>query len=81
MKTAISVPDDVFRAAERLARRLGLSRSELFARAVALYVANYQQQDVTERLNAVHGEPGTSDGPDVALAALQERSLPRDAGW
>jgi len=69
MKTAISIPDNVFRAAERLARRLGLSRSELYARAVAEFVAQHRGQDITERLNAVYDEREISHGPPQCCAA------------
>jgi metal-responsive CopG/Arc/MetJ family transcriptional regulator len=40
MKTAISIPDQVFKSAEVLASRLGISRSELYAKAIEAYVSN-----------------------------------------
>jgi metal-responsive CopG/Arc/MetJ family transcriptional regulator len=46
MKTAISVPDSVFEAAEQLAHRLGLSRSELYAKAVEEFISAHKNQDV-----------------------------------
>lgn len=55
MKTAISLPDDLFSAADSLARRLGMSRSRLFASALAEYIAKHRTARVTERLNAVYG--------------------------
>jgi len=81
MKRAISIPHKLFRAAERLARRFGLSRSELYARAVAEFVAQRRGLDITERLNTVYDERESSHGPDVSLAALHMRSLPRDGAW
>ncbi|CAN5900557.1 ribbon-helix-helix domain-containing protein [soil metagenome] len=54
MKTAISLPDDLFSEAEALARRLGKSRSGLVAEALAEYVAKHRHAEVTERLNAVY---------------------------
>ena len=54
MKTAISIPDDLFDAADRLARRLDISRSELYQRAVSAFVAAHDQEAVTETLNQVH---------------------------
>ena len=54
MKTAISIPDDVFRSADALADRLGISRSQLYATALAEYLAKFQASKVTERLNAVY---------------------------
>lgn len=62
MKTAISIPDAVFEAAEAVAKRLGMSRSELYSKAVAHYVADHRADGVTERLNAVYGdEPAAVD--------------------
>lgn len=56
MKTAISLPDDVFEAADELAQTLGVSRSQLYTRALANYLAQHRQSDVTERLNAVYSQ-------------------------
>jgi metal-responsive CopG/Arc/MetJ family transcriptional regulator len=55
MKTAISLPDSLFRSADGLARRLGMSRSRLFATAVAEFIAKHRADKVTERLNDVYG--------------------------
>ena len=51
MKTAISIPDEVFKAAEIMAKRQGLSRSELYARAVAEYTKQADRELLTERIN------------------------------
>lgn len=73
MKTAISLPDHLFAAADALAKRLGMSRSSLVAEALAEYVAKHRHAKVTERLNAVYG---VEDGRlDPALAELQRRTL------
>lgn len=56
MKTAISVPDDVFESADALADELGVSRSALYSAAMAEYVAKHRGADVTARLNEVYGE-------------------------
>ena len=53
MKTAISIPDDLFEDAERLAQRLGHSRSKLYSRALREFVARYEPDHVTEALDAV----------------------------
>jgi len=58
MKTAVSIPDDVFQKAERLARRMKKSRSELFSNALAEYVARHAPDHVTERMNQVCAEIG-----------------------
>ena len=53
MKTAISVPDEVFEQAERLARRQGRSRSEFYSAAVREYVARHAPDDVTDAIDRV----------------------------
>ncbi len=74
MKTAISIPDDLFATAEQLAARLGVSRSELYVTALREYVAAHHYDCVTERLNAIYDqEPSRLDPP---LMELQVRSLP-----
>jgi metal-responsive CopG/Arc/MetJ family transcriptional regulator len=75
MKTAISLPDDLFESADELAERLGVSRSQLYATAVAEYVAKHRDQDVTARLNEVYGEQPTGLEPEVRRA--QARSIGR----
>ena len=59
MKTAVSVPNEVFERAERLARRLGVSRSELYSRALREYLGRHSPDEVTEALDAVCEELGT----------------------
>ncbi len=75
MKTAISLPDRLFSSADTLARKLGMSRSELYATALAEYVAKHQAAKVTERLNSVYGaEPGGLDAP---LPRAQRKAIAR----
>lgn len=76
MKTAISLPDDLFESADELAERLGVSRSELYARAVAEYVAKSRDEDITARLNAVYAE--VPSGVDPELRRAQGRSVRAD---
>lgn len=60
MKTAVSLPDDLFQAAEALARKLGLSRSRLVQEALSEYVAKHKHARVTERLNEVYAVEDSS---------------------
>ena len=69
MKTAISIPDDVFAAAEAVARRSGISRSQLFVDAVRLFLRKHGDRGVTERLDEVYGK--TASKVDPALSAMQ----------
>ncbi|MCH8351905.1 MAG: ribbon-helix-helix protein, CopG family [Chloroflexi bacterium] len=78
MKTAISIPDPLFGAAERLAKRLGLSRSELFQRALQAFLQQHNDDGVTEALDKIYG-PASEDGSlDPLLEQLQLASLPKD---
>ncbi|TMQ51295.1 MAG: ribbon-helix-helix protein, CopG family [Candidatus Eisenbacteria bacterium] len=53
MKTAISIPDPLFRAADRLARRLGVSRSQVFQRAVSAYLKAHEDANVTDTTRSI----------------------------
>ena len=75
MKTAISLPDDLFRDADAVAKRLGLSRSALYVTALREYVAKHQTGRVTERLDAVYGVE--SSRLDAAVAKSQKRAIRR----
>ena len=79
MKTAISLPDDVFHSTEILARRLHISRSRLYVEALKSYLEKNNQQAVTERLNKVYGEKETS-ALDSSLKVLQGLTL-RGERW
>jgi len=75
MKTAVSIPDDVFESAERLARRTKKSRSRLFSDALREYVARHSSEDVTDAMNRVCSELGSAKDRFVSLAA--RRALER----
>jgi predicted transcriptional regulator len=75
MKTAISLPDDVFDQAERLARRLRKSRSELYREAVAEYVARHEPEAITEAMNRVADQVDTR--PDAFSAEAGRRVVER----
>jgi metal-responsive CopG/Arc/MetJ family transcriptional regulator len=75
MKTAISVPDDVFEDAERLARRTKKSRSQLFSEALKEYVARHAPEEVTETMNRVCEDLG--DAADEFVSASTRRVLER----
>lgn len=76
MKTAISIPDPVFAAAERLAKRLGISRSRLYATAVDEYVRAHRDETVTAQLDAVYADQESALDPELLVAQLA--SLPAD---
>jgi metal-responsive CopG/Arc/MetJ family transcriptional regulator len=68
MKTAVSIPDEVFEKIERLARRAGRSRSEVFAAALAEYVARHAPDEVTEAMNRVCADVGDQQDAFVSVA-------------
>jgi len=76
MKTAISIPDDLFEGAENLARRTKKSRSRLFRDALQEYLARHTPDQVTQAMNRALAELGTSDDPFISKAARRvlERS-------
>ncbi len=78
MKTAISLPDELFESADALAQRLGVSRSELYATAVAEFLAKHQDSKVTERLDQVYAQQASR--LDRPLRRAQARSL-RTPEW
>lgn len=81
MKTAISVPDEVFEAAERAAKSLGVSRSELYATAVREDLERYRRGDLTEKLNQVYEDDEAASELDERLQALQLSSLEKGEPW
>jgi len=71
MKTAVSIPDDVFEDAERLASRLRTSRSQLYARALAEFVARHDDDRVTSLMDQAVREAGGEADAFVQTAAQQ----------
>jgi len=76
MKTAISIPDPIFQAADGFAHRLGISRSELYAKAIAEYMDTHKNQNVTRVLNELYAE--YSSDLDEELNLMQLRSIPKE---
>ena len=76
MKTAVSLPEDVFRAAERHARRARKSRSQLYAEALSEYLSRHAPDEVTEAMNQVVDRLHEASDPFVTAAArrILERS-------
>jgi metal-responsive CopG/Arc/MetJ family transcriptional regulator len=76
MKVALSIPDDLFESAETLSRRLRVTRSRLYATALAEFLAKHRTRRITERLDAVYGD--SKAGLDPGVRRLQRRSVGRD---
>jgi metal-responsive CopG/Arc/MetJ family transcriptional regulator len=73
MKTAISIPEAVFQAAEKAARRMSMSRSQFYTKAVESFVASLSESEVTTKLNELYSRSPAVLDPLVA--ELQSQSL------
>ncbi|MFP3090462.1 hypothetical protein LQZ21_09070 [Treponema sp. TIM-1] len=71
MKTAISIDDEVYRAAEHTAAQLGLTRSSLYSLAVAEYIRNHNTDILLQRLNEVYGGGNSTLDEDVQEAQFR----------
>lgn len=78
MKTAISVPDAIFEQAEKLARRMQKSRSQLYSDALREYVARNDPATVTAALDVLY--EGEDPGPDTFVSESARRTL-RSTDW
>lgn len=76
MKTAISIPDKVFNAAELTAKRLGLSRSQLYSTAVRDYIELHKSKNITEELDKIYSLEDSSLNEN--LKVLQSSSLEQE---
>ena len=54
MKTELSIPNPIHHAAEKLAKELGISLSELYTAALTTYVVEHEKKSVTEKLDDVY---------------------------
>jgi len=71
MKTAVSLPDDLFRMAEATARRLHVSRSELYAKAIAEFLKRRETKTITDRLNEIYSPHPAKVDPVLHRAQLK----------
>jgi len=69
MKTAVSIPDELFHRADELARALGKSRSQVYREALAEYVLRRDPESLTGELNQVLADVGAEPDPWLAEAA------------
>ena len=73
MKTAVSIPDDVFEKVERFAQKAKRSRSEVFSAALREYMARHAPDEITEAINRAVENIG--DQSDEFVAAASRRVL------
>jgi len=65
MKTDISIPNPIHHAAEKLAKELGISLSELYTAALTTYVFEHEKKSVTEKLNDVYENEDSTIEPEL----------------
>ena len=71
MKTAVSIPDDIFKDAERLVSRMQISRSRLYAQALTEFVARHDDDRITASMNRIIDEVGPENNDFSNKAAQQ----------
>ena len=73
MKAAVSIPDPVFKAADELAERMGVSRSRLYSVALQRFVQDHEEEAITAKVNEIYGNE--SSALDPVLQSIQARSI------
>jgi metal-responsive CopG/Arc/MetJ family transcriptional regulator len=81
MKTAVSIPDDVFEQAERLAKRTKRSRSRIFSDALREYVARHTPDEITEAINRACAELGSQNRDEDRFAVSAGRRVLERSEW
>ncbi len=76
MKTAVSIPDDIFAEAEKLAATLELSRSALYAKALKEMLERIRDDAITAQMNAALAEHPDEIDPALGRATRQMLTLP-----
>lgn len=79
MKTAISIPDDLFEAAEKMAHKLKISRSELYQQAVSQFLVQHGSDMVRESLDRVYAKK-SNRGLDPMIRAISEQII-KEEDW
>jgi len=78
MKTAISIPDKIFEAAEDLSHKLKLSRSELYAKAIEKYINDRDEKQILQKLNEIYSKETSNLDTDVKKMQHNSLNLDKD---
>lgn len=83
MKTAISLPDQLYKEAEKTAKSMGIPRSQLYAKALEAFLDHHTQKNVTEKLNEIYGNTGIeSDFVSTEATGLEAlREVTKNDAW
>jgi metal-responsive CopG/Arc/MetJ family transcriptional regulator len=82
MKTAISLPDQLYADAEETAKSLGIPRSQLYAKAIEEFISTHKQERITEQLNEVYNAHTEFSDSAISFASLESiRELTKNDSW
>jgi metal-responsive CopG/Arc/MetJ family transcriptional regulator len=82
MKTAISIPDDIFLSAEKTAKKLGIPRSQLFTKAIEEFLQNHSKENTTMKLNTIYSKNRLSVNNSISETSVQLlRNSLKDDSW
>jgi hypothetical protein len=82
MKTSISIPDDLFLSAEIIAKKLGIPRNQLFAKAIEEFIHNHSKEKITEKLNEVYtNEVNKIDSTVSKISVSNLRKSLKNDSW
>ncbi|PJZ66064.1 ChpI protein [Leptospira wolffii] len=81
MKTAVSIPDELFKTAEKTAKRLGIPRSQLFAKALEEFIEFHSKESITEKLNKLYHKGNDSPKESITNLSVEllRKSLKNDS--
>jgi metal-responsive CopG/Arc/MetJ family transcriptional regulator len=81
VKTAVSLPESLFKEAERMARRLGIPRSQLFARALEEFIRSHDRRAITERLDEIYDGAVTTEDRFLDSGLGEMRKATKNDTW
>jgi metal-responsive CopG/Arc/MetJ family transcriptional regulator len=82
MKTAISLPDQLYAEAEETAKSLGIPRSQLYAKAIEEFISTHKKDRITERLNDIYNNTGAFYESSISFVSLESiRELTKNDTW
>jgi metal-responsive CopG/Arc/MetJ family transcriptional regulator len=82
MKTAISLPNNVYYEAEATAQNMGVPRSTLYVNALMEYLQKHSRKNITQKLNEVYGDVYSAEFEPIANAGLESlRESTKNDTW
>jgi len=81
MKTAISIPDNLFNDAEITARQLGLARSQLYVKAIKEFIEHHNKDKITEKLNSLYIDSATTEEEFIDIGVYSLQKATKNDSW